>query len=302
MTAKDAAANWKFERERGSVFALRLLRWVALTLGRRVARWLLYPIVAYFVATSRTTRRASREYLARVLPSAPRWQDVFRHVYTFAGISLDRVYLLTQSYPFRVSISGGDELSARVRAGGGLLLFVAHYGSFEAMRVPGAMQEQLPLKVVLDGHVGRQFMAAIAELNPQLAGGIIDSANRGVDHVLAVREALAENALVGMMVDRTRPNDRAVGVSFLGGDARLPAGPWLLAAALRVPVVIAFGTYLDSDRYDVRFEVFAERIDLPRASRDAALAAYVQAYADRLAERARAAPYNWSNFYDFWAS
>jgi predicted LPLAT superfamily acyltransferase len=252
--------------------------------------------------TSRTTRRASREYLARVLPHAPRWRDVYRHVYTFAGTSLDRVYLLTQSYPFKLDITGGDELLARMRGGGGLLLFVAHYGSFEAMRVPGAMEQQLPLKIVLDGHVGRQFMAAIAELNPQLAAGIIDSANRGVDHVLAVREALAENALVGMMVDRTRPQDRSVPVSFLGSPARFPAGPWLLAAALRVPVVIAFGTYHGADRYHVRFEMFAERIELPRATREAALVAYVQAYADRLAEQVRTAPYNWSNFYDFWAA
>ena len=78
-------------------------------LGRRVIRPLLYPLSLYFVLTSRTTRRVSREYLARVLPHPPRFRDVLRHVFSFASISLDRVFLLT-GY---ASIQGAGSLRAR---------------------------------------------------------------------------------------------------------------------------------------------------------------------------------------------
>jgi predicted LPLAT superfamily acyltransferase len=47
--------------------------------------------------------------------------------------------------------------------------------------------------------------------------------------------------------------------------------------------------------------LFAQSIELPRATRDAELARQVQAYADRLAAHVRSAPYNWTNFFDFWA-
>ena len=42
-------AIWTTQRERGHPAFLSLFTWVALRMGRRVARLLLYPIAAYFV-------------------------------------------------------------------------------------------------------------------------------------------------------------------------------------------------------------------------------------------------------------
>ena len=73
-----------------------------------------------------------------------------------------------------------------------------------------------------------------------------------------------------------------------------------LAAILHAPVVLAFGLWRGPRRYLLRFERFAERIDLPRARREEALRDWLARYAARLAETCRAHPYNWFNFYDFW--
>lgn len=299
MSEQGDATFWETQTERGTAFMMRLLRWIALHLGRRIARLVLYPLTAYFVLTSRSTRRASRDFLTRVLPAPPTARDVLRHVFTFASVSLDRVFFLTEAYPFRVTAQGDVPVAALARAAG-TLLFVAHFGSFEVMRSGAIRQWHLPLRIVLDGNVGRHFMTALAELNPALAAGIIDSADRGFDHVLKIREALAAGAMVGMMVDRVRDGERAVEVEFLGATARFPAGPWLVAAALQVPVVVAFAAWQGDDRYQMHFEIFAPLIELPRQRRDAALQEVVQRYADRLALAVRAAPYNWANFYDFW--
>jgi len=298
--AEREGVQWQEHGERGNTFALRALRFAALRLGRRVIRPVLYPISLYFTLTSATTRRVSREYLARVLPRPPRFLDVLRHVFSFASISLDRVFLLTDSYPFDVQgyYGPGTLDTARAR---GALLFLAHFGSFEVMRVGAVRNHHLPLRIVLDVNIGRRFMAALAELNPQVAAGIIDSSNPGVDLVLKVREALDTGAVVGLMIDRPRVGDRTVPVEFLGGTAHFPAGPWLLAAALKVPVIIVFGGWRGADRYEAHVEMLAERVDLPRATREVELARLVQRYADRLAERVRDAPYNWLNFFDFWA-
>jgi predicted LPLAT superfamily acyltransferase len=74
-----------------------------------------------------------------------------------------------------------------------------------------------------------------------------------------------------------------------------------MAAALKVPVMLCFGLYRGGNRYDLHFEPFADTVVLDRSNRAASLNAVIQRFADRLAHHARAAPYNWFNFYDFWA-
>ena len=47
-------------------------------------------------------------------------------------------------------------------------------------------------------------------------------------------------------------------------------------------------------------EPFAERVELPRKERDAALREYVRRYARRLEAHCLRVPYQWFNFYDYW--
>jgi predicted LPLAT superfamily acyltransferase len=296
----NEALQWQAHGERGTTIALRLLRFAALRLGRRVIRPVLYPVSLYFALTSSATRRVSREYLARVLPNPPRFRDVLRHVFSFASISLDRVFLLTGTHPFKIEGQYGPGTLETTRSRG-TLLFLSHFGSFEVMRVGAMKTHDLPLRIVLDVNIGRRFMAALAELNPAIAAGIIDSSKGGVELALRVREALDAGCVVGLMVDRARGGERTVAVNFLGGIAHFPVSPWLLASALKVPVMTVFGVWRGGDRYEAHVDMLASEVDLPRANRDAALQSRVQDYADRLATRVRAAPYNWLNFFDFWA-
>jgi predicted LPLAT superfamily acyltransferase len=73
-----------------------------------------------------------------------------------------------------------------------------------------------------------------------------------------------------------------------------------LAAILHAPVVLGFGLWLSPRHYLLRFEPFADAIDLPRATREVALRCWLARYAARLGGVCRAHPYNWFNFYDFW--
>ena len=59
--------SWRQQSERGSPFALRLILWIALNLGRPTARLLLYPISIYFLFRAAEQRNASRNYLSLVL-------------------------------------------------------------------------------------------------------------------------------------------------------------------------------------------------------------------------------------------
>ena len=59
---------------------------------------------------------------------------------------------------------------------------------------------------------------------------------------------------------------------------------------------------LEDGAYRLSFEHFADRIELPRATRAGALAAYAARYAARLDAYCRRWPLQWYNFYPFWAA
>lgn len=99
--------QWARLPERGSLLALRLIRWIALHIGRSTGRVLLYPITLYFLMTATAARRGSRRFLRRALDREPGWRDLFRHIHCFAATILDRVYFLTGNLDrFEIEIFG----------------------------------------------------------------------------------------------------------------------------------------------------------------------------------------------------
>ncbi|MGH8457480.1 MAG: lipid A biosynthesis acyltransferase [Stenotrophobium sp.] len=297
------AQDWDQQKERSNPLMLRLLLWIALALGRGVARLLLFPIVGYFLLSGGAAKKTSRDYLRRVLGREPRRMDVARHFHAFASVALDRFFLLGgHAQDFQVAIHRPQEVYDISMQNRGCLLLLAHLGGFEIFRVVATEQRRLPLRILMDLDHNRMFMNILRRLNPDMLSRVIDASQRGPALVLALKQALDEGAMVGMMADRALADERAVTVDFLGGKARLPASPWIFTGALGVPVILAVGLYRGGNRYDVHFELLAEKIALPRASREQALQDCAQRYADRLAHYARLAPYNWFNFYDYWQS
>ena len=144
----NARPIWLGQRERGSRRLMSAITTIALRIGRPVGRMLLYPICAYFLTFSRSARPASRAYLQRVLGRRPRWIDVFRHYHCFAAVILDRVFLLAGRVGhFEYEIEGLDDLLAAIAGGRGCLLFGAHFGSFEVLRVMAMAHAPVPVRV-----------------------------------------------------------------------------------------------------------------------------------------------------------
>ena len=293
--------HWKRRPEGGGFFAIWLIRTIARRGGRFVARLLLYPITLYFLVMRGPERRASRAYLERVLATPPGLFHIARHIHTFASTILDRVFLLSgQLQRFNFAVEGMPALEAQLERGRGMLIFGSHLGSFDALRVLATRQPELKVCVLLDKAHNPAMQQLLDALNPELANNIIDAGQDGPSVVLAIKEAVDAGALVALLVDRALPGERAVSARVLGDEARFPAAPWLIAAALQVPVTLAFGLYRGSNRYELVFETFSDRISVPRHNRGEVLSECVQAYAQRLQHHAQRAPYNWFNFYDFW--
>lgn len=299
---RSASAHWSDRPEGGGRFAMWLIRAVALHGGRRLARLILYPVTLYFYLRRAPEREASRAFLSRALGRPARVREVLRHLYAYAATTLDRVYLLTDRHrPFSIRIEGLDALRARLDPQRGILLLGAHVGSFEVLRALPHGRGDLDVRVVLDTRKTPAMTDLLHSLDPELARRVIDASRPGPELVFAMDRALRQGALVAVLGDRARLHEHTVVVDFLGAPARFPTAPFLVAALVKVPVILCWGLYRGGARYDLAFEPFADTLALTREHRETELQAVVQRYAQRLEAVVREDPYNWFNFYDFWA-
>jgi predicted LPLAT superfamily acyltransferase len=268
--------------------AMKLFVWVALHLGRGLTRLLLPPICLYFVIFPGNARRASANYLHRVLGHKPRLSDVFKHFHTFASVVLDRIYLLNDQIDlFDIRITGEEIVKEIAESGSGCLLLGAHLGSFEVLRAVGRRQPDLHVSIVMYEDNARKTNAALNAINPDLAMDVIALGRSS--SLLEVEARLAKGDFVGVLADRGIASEDQLRLNFMGDFAAFPEGPFKMGALFKRPMVLMFGLYRGGNRYDVHFERFAPAPELA-----------LTAYAERLSYYAKLAPFNWFNFYDFW--
>ena len=306
--APDDVAHWSRSRERSNRFTLGLMAWIALRMGRGVARLLLVPITWYFLLFSPRAKRNTRSYLRRALGREPGWLDHYRQVHDFAAVVLDRVYLARgEMQRFDVRVSGGEGVHQVVAEGRGAFLLGAHIGSFEALHAAGKGQH-LPVAMAMFPDNARMIQAVLQAVAPQMELKIIAIGRPG--STLAIRDWLGGGGLVGVLGDRLPPPHAQVHAGrtdplllpFLGAPAPFGDGPLRLAQVLRRQVIFMVGLYLGGNRYEVRFEPMADFREVPAdaAGREAQLHKALQDYVARLESLCREVPSNWFNFHDFW--
>ena len=293
-------ATWLTTREKGTLAGIQVGLGLATLLGRG-GMWPFVRVIALWYALfDRNAVRASRRWLERVRGRPATFREVYGHILVFVQVTLDRVFLLQGKLSGLVITKTGHELLERQRATGrGAVLLGGHLGSYEAMRAGGASLD-LPIQVLGYFENAKMINALFDRLNPGLAARVIHMGDDPIGAVARVRDRLEAGEFVGMLADRVGLNERVVRAPFLGEEAAFATGPFLLASLLRCPVYLVFGLYRSPNRYDLHCEPFAERIDLPRKQREAALRRWVGRYAERLEHYSRQAPDNWFNWYDFW--
>lgn len=300
MKAGEAPQEWAVRPERGALPLIRFIVWIALRLGRPAVRLLLPPICLYFLIFSRASRRASRQYLAKALDRVPRIGDVFRHYHSFAACALDRVFFLNdQLHLFDLTVHGEDVVMEISRRGGGCILLGAHFGSFEAARALGRRHPDLRISLLMYEENARKVQTALNAINPQLAMDVIALGKS--NSMIAVGQRLERGDVVGVLADRSINGEGRAHCPFLGAPAAFPHGPFRMAALLKRPVVLMFGVYRGGRRYDVYFEPLTDPSDPAAGARDNDVELAMRRYVERLEHYCRMAPFNWFNFYDFWA-
>lgn len=293
--------KWRDQRERGSSGMLHLIRWIAMHLGRKPARLLLYPITLYFLLTAGNQRRASREFLTLALGRPATLSDLARHFHSFASTILDRVFMLTDRYDcFDLKVFNHQLIADQLASNRGCVLIGSHLGSFEALRITAVTQRELPVKILMYPEHNQKLMSLLTELKPAIAESIIPLGQP--DTLIRAQASVEEGSILGLLGDRVADSGKTVSCQFMQRPTTFSQGPMLLASLMKAPVFLFFGLYLGGNRYEIHIEHFADQVTLERGARERQIQEWTQRYANRLEHYARLAPYNWFNFYDYWAS
>ncbi len=302
------AGHWSWIAERGTSWGLHFCLYSYRLLGRRGFQVILMPIILYFYLTGGAQRRASRQFLSRSFaakgwPGQPGFFDGYRHFHAFALRGLDTFIGWAKAMPAE-AIQLGDvaALPAAIAEQRGALLIVAHLGNVDVARAMLDPETRARLLILVHTRHAENYNKVLREFEPEAGVNTFQVSELGPETAITLRERIEQGYWVVIAGDRTPVMSlgRTVEAQFLGQAAPFSAGPYILASLLECPVYLLF-CLREGDHYRLSFEKFAERIHLPRAERRQRLQDYAGKYAVRLQEYALRDPYQWYNFFDFWA-
>ncbi|MFA6164056.1 MAG: hypothetical protein WC685_11580 [Methylobacter sp.] len=300
--------HWTQIQERGVIWGMWLLLRIYLLFGRKVLQLFLYPVVIYYWLINRQARQASLAYLNRLAVFAPSlklsgsffWS--YRHFLSFANAIIDKLAAWSGALSRTdVQYYGRNELIAEIRKGQGVVLLGSHLGNLEVCRVFADFDKTIRINVLIHNKHAQKFNQLLKQTSDNSQLNLIQITEITAATSMLLKDKIDGGELVIIAADRTLTSNRqrATKVTFLGAEALIPQGPFILAALLKCPVYTVF-CLKQQGKHVIYFDPFSDSIKLPRKTREQAMQQIIQRYAERLQAYCLKEPLQWFNFFDFW--
>lgn len=282
-------------RSRGGNFGYRFFIFIIRNLGLGVAYAFLAFVVPYFILFAPRATSAVWGYNRRILRYGRLRScgKLYLHYYRFGQTLIDKIALAGgMQDKFSFSFDNYSEFIDLLDSGTGLVMISAHVGNWAAgatffgdyggrMNIVMYDAEYQKIKEALEKNsVGRNFKVI------PIGGDTLES-------VLKIKKALDDREYVCFMGDRFMPGTDTRVRNFMGHEADFPAGPFVTASRMGVPVVFYYALREPGRRYVFRFTL-AEAGG--RGGEDALLDRFVESTEKIVREY----PQQWFNFYRFW--
>lgn len=305
--SESTGPHWNSLKEKGGMLPLMLMLWFYRLGGRVLCRLVLYIVIMWYWLFSSLARQASLHYLSQLHQFAadqspftqpPSLANTYTHLMQFGECILDKIEgWLGSISDQKLNLHGHEHFRAHYQKGA--IIMVSHFGNVELLR---AIKSEHPQKInvlVYQKHA-TQFNEFLKKINDKADVHLISVDELGIETAMLLQDKLDQGEWVILAADRVPiQSQRVQQVSFLGEDANWPQGAWILASLLKVPLLAVF-CYRQSDQFDVHIHVLAEKVELPRANRLAAMQDITRKYVSILEQHCIRAPYQWFNFYHFW--
>ena len=288
-----------------------------------ILRILAFPVGFFYFLFSKNARIESKRFLQKAAPfAAPDIQKKclsplgpLRHIISFSLNLIEKVQAWGGKFQFKNIHFQNDDIDDVIRNledEKGIFLITAHLGNAELLRGlvsfnRTGVSRKIPIIAIIETNITAHFNRMLKELNPQSTMDIIGSNEIGPQTAVLFEEKLSAGGIVSIAGDRTSVTkiEKNFVISFLGEEALLSPGAFGMAALLKAPVYFVFGLRRKAlslqPQYNMHVHKSSLDFDCPRKERLERSKELARSFAEFLESYCKEDPFQWYNFYDFWA-
>lgn len=288
--------KWK-GKSKGTVLGYRIFVWCIRNIGIRSSYGVLYFVAAYYSLFQKKSNLYILYYFQKRL-NYGYWKakrSIFKSYFTFGKVLIDKTAIsagLREKYTYE--FDGIENLRNLLAAKKGGVLISAHIGNFEiAEHFFADIDFDCQINLVTTDQevtVIREYLESVAVKESNIKFIYV---KEDMSHIFEINQALSNNELICFTGDRYFEGSKYLETDLLGKSAKFPAGPFLIASRLGVPVVYVYVMKEDNLHYHLYARV-AEKIK----NRDSQ--GLLQSYVQNLETMVQKYPLQWFNYFDFW--
>lgn len=317
MDKTEVGKHWSQKKEVVSSYSgLHLLLVLFRLVPAVIIKIMVMPVTLFYFIFNKTGREHSIDFLKRVdMETGNGERSILVHFMSFTLNLVEKMESWSGRFSFDNILFQHDDVDLLVRQledGKGAMLICSHLGNTELLRSlaelnrTGVSRKVATISIV-DFTISPQFSRMMEELNPDSMNSIISARDIGPDTVIILQQHIESGGLVVIAGDRTSATtaDSFFTLPFLGKPAPFASGPFILAMILDAPCYAIFGLREKKLSLFPKYKMYVNKLDIPertsRKERKAAAQQIALQFSRRLENLAMEYPYQWYNFYNFWA-
>ena len=282
-------------KSKGTVLGYRIFVFLIKKAGVKAAYVLLYLVASYYFLFLKKSNKAISYYFKERLGYS--WfkskKMVFKSYYTFGQTIIDKISISAgMRNKFTYEFDGIEILKNLLAEKKGGVLISAHIGNFEiAEHFLGDIDIDFQINLVttdLEHSAIKNYLESVTQ-KPTVKFIII---REDLSHIFEINAALSKNELVCFTGDRYFEGTKSLSEKILGEDANFPAGPFLIASRLKVPVVFVYVM----KEPNLHYHLYAREAVVKHRDEKGLLKAYIESVESMLKKY----PLQWFNYFDFW--
>lgn len=284
-------------KSKGSLWGYKIFVYCIRHLGIRTSYFVLYFVAAYYFLFLKKTNRATFYYFKNRLGYS--WfnakKSVYKSYYTFGQNLIDKTAISAgMRNKFTYEFDGIENLQYLLSQKNGGVLISAHMGNFEiAEYFLSDLDHDFRINLVSSDLEHRAIKKYLESISSRSSVKFI-IIREDLSHIYEINNALANNELVCFTGDRYLPGVKYLTAPLLGEEANFPAGPFLIASRLKVPVLFV---YVMKEK-SLHYHLYARVAEVKHRDEKGLLKAYIESVESMV----RRYPLQWFNYFDFWGA
>ena len=288
------AGEWE-GKSKGTVLGYKIFIFFIGKLGVRAAYALLCVVALYYVFFAGKSTRSIFYYFHKRLkyPWGKSVFSIYKSYYVFGKTIIDKAAISSGlKNRFTHECDGVENIIDLLNKKQGGIMISAHVGNFEIAEFffeEIDTRSQISLVTTDAEHRNiKEYMEKVTIRSKVKFILVKDD----MSHVFEINNALSKGELVCFTGDRYMKDQKVLTESLMGKEANFPAGPFLLASRLNVPVLFVYVMKETNTHY----HLYARRAEVKSRDAQGLLKKYTESVEWMLSKY----PLQWFNYFDFW--